>query len=126
MKRVVFAVFLLVFLIGFNFFCLGKINESKETTITNLSFILSSIDAGDSEKILSECKNFAVFWEEEHGFLGMIVRHELLDQITASAAKLFPLAKHEEYGELSSEVCRCIVLIEEIWDSERPVLRNIL
>lgn len=126
MKRVVFAVFLLVFLIGFNFFCLGKINESKETTKTNLSFILSSIDASNSEKILSECEKFAVFWEDEHGFLGIIVRHELLDQISASAAKLAPLAKHKEYGELSSEVCRCMVLIEEVWDSERPILRNIL
>ena len=31
-----------------------------------------------------------------------------------------------ETGELASEISRCKILIEEIYDSERPLLRNIL
>ena len=126
MKRVIFAVVLMILLIGFNPFCFFKTAEIRNEVSEKLEFLQYSVTEGNSEKILSECEKFTDYWLSEHNYLGIIVRHELPDQITFSVSKLVPLAKHGEYGELSAEINRCLILMYEILDSEQPVLRNIL
>lgn len=126
MKRVVFAVTLLVLVIAFNCFCLFTITKTKDEATEKLIFLEYTVSVGNAEKTALECEKFSEYWLSAHHTLGRIVRHELLDQATASAARFVPLAKYGEYGELASEISKCRLLLEEIWDSERPLLRNIL
>lgn len=82
----------------------------------------------ESEKTLetaAECEKFAEAWLNEHHILCRIVRHEPLEHVTATAVGLAPLSRYGEKGELSAEILRCRIMIEEIWDSERPLFRNI-
>ena len=125
MKRVVFSVILLFALIGFNFFCLFSVKKIKNEATEKLDSIEFYALAEDFEKTASECENFTEYWLSEHHTLCLIVRHDLLDQVTISVSRFVPLAKFGETGELSAEILRSKILIEEIWDSERPLLRNI-
>lgn len=125
MKRVVFAVVLLIFLIGFNSFCLSAVSDINERVSDKLDSLQKTIENESNEQILTECEDFTEYWLSEHHILCMIVRHELLDQTTISVSRFVPLAKYDEKGELASEINRCKLLMEEIWDSERPVPRNI-
>lgn len=125
MKRFIFAVILLIFVIVFNCTCLETIRKTKESLITELDSIYLSAAEGNNEKTALECEEFAKRWLSEHHILCRIVRHEPLEQITSVAVGLAPLARFGETGELYSEILRCRVLIGEIWDSERPLFRNI-
>ncbi len=126
MKRIIFAVVLLVFLIIFNTTCFFTISSIKTESIEKLDSIYENIANGNYEKTAYECRSFNEYWLSGHHVLNLIVRHDLLDQTSASVAKLVPLSEFGEWGILASEVLRCKVTIEEIWDSERPLLRNIL
>ena len=126
MKRVVFAGVLLVFLIGFNLFCLKTVTEIKEGVFERIDFLKYTIKTEDSEKIASECEEFTEYWLSRQHILCRIVRHELLDETAIAVSRFSSLAQYGEYGELSAEADRCRILMEEIWDSELPLLRNIL
>ena len=125
MKRVVFAAVLLAALIGFNFFCLGTLEKIKDEATEKLGELYLCAEGGNLLKTASECEKFADYWHGKHHVLSRIVRHELLDQTAMSVSRFVPLAKFGETGELASEINRCRFLIEEIWDSEIPFLRNI-
>lgn len=126
MKRVVFAGVLLVFLIGFNLFCLKTVTEIKNCVFERIDFLKYTIKTEDSEKIASECEKFTEYWLSRQHILCRIVRHELLDETAIAVSRFSSLAQYGEYGELSAEADRCRILMEEIWDSELPLLRNIL
>ncbi|MBQ8789032.1 MAG: DUF4363 family protein [Oscillospiraceae bacterium] len=125
MKRVIFAAILLALLIGFNCFCLITIRETKNEATEKLDTLQSFLESENIDKTASECEKFADYWHGKHHVLSRIVRHELLDQTAMSVSRFVPLAKFGETGELASEINRCKFLLEEIYDSERPFLRNI-
>ncbi len=125
MKRFVFASALFAGLICFNIFCLCVVSEIKSEATGKLDLLYASVLEENFEKTLSECEKFTGYWLSEHHVLSQIVRHDLLDKTTVAVSGLVPLAQFHEYGELASEINRCKILIEEIWDSEIPYLRNI-
>ena len=125
MKRVVFAAVLIVVLLSFNTFCLFTIGKIKNEATIKLEELYEHAFSENAEKIAEECEKFTEYWLSEHHTLCLIVRHDLLDQVTISVSRFVPLAKFGETGELSAEILRSKILIEEIWDSERPLLRNI-
>lgn len=126
MKRIVFAFVLMFLLIGFNFFCFYTVSKIGAEASEKLDYIYRTLESGDMEETAEECENFTDYWLSKQHILSLIVRHNLLEQTTSSVARFVPLARFGEEGELASEINRCRILIEEIWDSERPLLRNIL
>lgn len=122
MKRVVFAALLLAAVIVLNSFCLHVVKETKDSMISRLDE-LSDI-AGTPEAAETASK-IIDYWIDTHHVLCRIVRHKLLEQVTISVSRLESLAKYGETGLLSAEISNCRILVEEIWDSERPILRNI-
>ncbi|MBQ2898289.1 MAG: DUF4363 family protein [Oscillospiraceae bacterium] len=125
MKRVVFASVLMLILLAFNVFCLFTIGKIKNEATEKLDFLYKVAASGNGGKIAEECEKFTGYWLSEHHVLCLIVRHDLLDQVTIAVSRFVPLAEYGETGELSAEILRSKILIEEIWDSERPLLRNI-
>ena len=126
MKRVVFAAALLFLLICFNFFCLFSVKKIKNEATEKLDSIEFYALAEDFEKTALECENFTEYWLSEHHVLCLLVRHDLIDQITISVSSFVPLAMFGKSGELVAEIFECRTLFEEIFDSEIPYLRNIL
>ena len=122
MKRVVFAALLLVVVIVLNAFCLYVVKETKESMISRLDE-LSAI--ANTQKAAETASEITDYWIDTHHILCRIVRHKLLEQVTISVSRLEPLARYGETGLLSAEISNCRLLVEEIWDSERPILRNI-
>ena len=126
MKRIIFAFALMFFLIGFNLFCFYLVSEIGAEASEKLGNIYEILESRNTRKAAEECEKFTAYWLSKQHILSLIVRHNLLDQTTSSVACFVPLAKFGETGKLASEINRCRVLIEEIRDSERPLLRNIL
>lgn len=125
MKRVVFAFVLFSVLIGFNFLCLDYIKKTKNEAIEKLDVLYNIISVDTSEKSASECEKFTEYWFSKQHVLCFFVRHDLLDKATFSVSRFVPLSKFGEKGELASEITCCRFIVEELWDSERPLFRNI-
>ncbi len=125
MKRIIFAFALMFFLIGFNLFCFYTVLKISAEATEKLDRIYEILESENAFKTAEECEKFTDYWLSKQHILSLIVRHNLLEQTTSSVACFVPLAKFGETGKLASEINRCRVLIEEILDSERPLLRNI-
>ena len=124
MKRVVFAAALLAAVIAFNCFCIKTVSDIKNDVTEKLDALY--ISAGKNpEESASLCEEFTGYWIEKSHTLCRIVRHDLVDQVTIAVARFAPLAEYGETGELSAEILRCKILLEEIHGSEMPHLRNI-
>ena len=126
MKRFCFALILFIFLIFFNFFCLCVIKNITTEAIGKLDFIYENLCGNNIEKSAEECEKLKELWSKKHTVLSLVVRHDMLDQATVSVSKFIPLITFGEYGELASEIKLCRSILEEILDSEKPLLRNIL
>ena len=125
MKRVILAAVLLGLVVGFNIYCLDSVTKTKDEVYKNIEDISASLSANDLEKAASECEEFAEYWLSESRSICRVVRHELIDRMTASVSRLSALAEYGELGELSAELDQCRTVMGEIWDSERPFLGNI-
>ena len=125
LKRVILASSMLLGVVIFNLFCVNIIINIKTEFGEKLDLIEASVTEENSQKTAQECEKFTQFWLEKEEVLCRIVRYEPLEEITVAAARLIPLAEFEEYGELSAEILRCRILMDEIYESERPSLRNI-
>ena len=126
MKRVVFAAVLIVVLLSFNTFCLFTIGKIKNEATIKLEELYEHACFESPDKLTAKCEKFTEYWLSEHHTLCLIVRHDLLDQVTISVSRFVPLAKFGEKSELACEITECKILFEEILDSEIPYLRNIL
>lgn len=116
----------MVTVIVFNCLSLNAVYESKNRVIMRLDELSETLlEYGTDEKTVKKAAEFEKFWTDEHRLLCRLVRHELLDRITVSAAMLPSLAFSGESGALLAEISSCKVLMEEIYDSERPLFRNI-
>ena len=114
-------------IIIFNIMCFGIVTNTKNSVIMRLDELYSaSFEGGFNSKTAAEkSKDFSAYWDSEHDLLERIVRHELLEQVTESVSKLYPLALYGEAADFYAELSVCKVLIEEIWESERPTIKNI-
>lgn len=124
MKRVIFAAVLLAAVIILNIFCIATVTDIQNEVTEKLDHLYVSA-AKNPEETAALCEEFTGYWIEQSHVLCRIVRHDLLDQITIAVARFAPLAEYGEIGELSAEILRCKILMEEIRESEIPYLRNI-
>ncbi len=125
MKRVILAVVLMAAVVAFNIFSICYVTGAKNEITKKLDFLYETAAEGNAPKTAEECEKFTEYWLQKHHGLSRIVRHDLIDQITIGVSRLAPLAQYGETGELSSEILRCKILTEQLWDSEMPFLRNI-
>ena len=65
-------------------------------------------------------------WDEEENRLIRYVRHTDLDSISSRMARLPYLVKYKDPAEFLSEVSQIRYLILHLWESELPLMRNIL
>lgn len=126
MKRFVFAAALMAMLLIFNFYCLSTVKTARDELLAELDFLQYAASTKEPEETALECRKFAENWFLKEHILRLIIRHEALDRASASISRFEPFAKFGEYAELSAEINSCKTIINEMYDSEVPFLRNIL
>ena len=66
------------------------------------------------------------YWPDREQQLVRLLHHTSLDAITTSLARLPALLEYEDLGPFLAEVNQISTLIEHIWDSELPLIRNLI
>lgn len=126
MARVTLAAILLAAMVGMSGWGLHTLEKNKDILLSEMEELLALAEEGDNEKTAEAAAILAADWIERHHTLCRIVRHTQLDQVTLAVARLEKLAEHGEIGEMTAEIDRCMILLDDIYDSELPLLRNIV
>ncbi len=126
MARVALAAILLAVMVGMSGWGLHSLEKNKDILLSEMEELSVLAEEGDNEKTAEAAAILAADWIERHHTLCRIVRHTQLDQVTLAVARLEKLAEHGEIGEMTAEIDRCMILLDDIYDSELPLLRNIV
>lgn len=125
MKRMWIAIGLIGAVIIVSIVCLlslSTIQKELDEKLEALSDLGTVVSPEETAKAANELSSL---WHKRLAVLCRIVRHTQLDQVTMAIARLEPLALYGEEGEFAAEILRCRILLEEIVDSEKPLIRNI-
>jgi hypothetical protein len=126
MARVALAAALLVVMIGMSGWGLHTLEKNTDILLSEMEDLSVLAEEGDNKKTAEAAAILIADWIKRHQTLCRIVRHTQLDQVTLAVARLEKLAEHGDIGELTAEIDRCRILLEDIYDSELPLPRNIV
>ena len=125
MKRMWIAIGLIGAVIILSTVCLLSLSTAQKELDGELEKLSVLSTAASSEETARAAGELGSLWHKRLSVLCRIVRHTQLDQVTMAIARLEPLALYGEKGEFAAEILRCRILLEEIVDSEKPLIRNI-
>ncbi len=125
MKRLWISIALFAAVVATSCVCLFYLTNLKNDFSKDFDELYELNAAGDNEKTAAAAKELTEKWMDKLHVFCRIVRHTQLDHVTLAVAKFESLAKYGENGELAAEIDRCKILLEDIWDSELPLFRNI-
>lgn len=126
MKRIYIAVLLLIAILGTASYSLFKIHSFKEEAVTILNEVKYKAESGSIEDATALACEFQQLWKITEKSMIRYVRHEPLDRIAGLAARLPYLGKYEDVSQLLAQTSELISAVENLWDNELPVLRNLL
>lgn len=101
-------------------------HQVKEALGTRLEAAETAALAGEADKAEVAAEELLDFWEEREKTLLLYIRHDELDEIERSISELKYLIKLGDTAEFCSKLDQTHALIEHVWLSELPLLRNIL
>ena len=125
MKRMWIAVILIAAVLAVSTVCLLSLSTIQRELDEELAMLSDLSTVSSPEETAKAAKELSSVWRKRLNTLCRIVRHTQLDQVTMAIARLEPLALYGEKGEFAAEILRCRILLEEIVDSEKPLIRNI-
>ena len=106
-------------------FCLFTLTNFKNEFDKEFDTLYEMTINGNIENATEYSKYVTEKWLDKHHTICQIVRHTQMDQVTLAVSRLESLALYNESGELAAEIMRCKILLDEIWESELPTLKNI-
>lgn len=126
MKRFVIAVAIMCSMLAVSGMVLYGLYQVKEEMISSLDELTQLVEAKEYDRAYELSQKLFHRWDEEENRLIRYVRHTDLDGISSRMARLPYLVKYKDPAEFLSEVNQIRYLILHLWESELPLVRNIL
>ena len=82
--------------------------------------------AGDIERATTEAETIQKKWDKNEKRLLLYMKHNELDSIKQAIAELKFLIQYRDTAEFCAKINEALTMIEHIWESELPTLKNIL
>lgn len=126
MKRVIVAVTLIVLILAGSIWGLILLKGYATDISQQIDAVLEAVQSGDRNDYVAKAILLNRHWHEMEGTLVRYIRHNQIDDITGVMARIVYLAQYDDLSELAAELHRAKVLMQEVWYSETPRLKNIL
>ncbi len=126
MKRVIFAVLLLLFI------CIGCIvsitmqHAVIEEFLTKTEQMEALFKQGDVAGATAVAEAFTADYRDKTRFFSMFLPHVMLTEVEKSVVSLPSILTHGEHKDFVAEVHRCRLLLQKMHDLEIPTLQNVL
>lgn len=126
MKHLIYSVAVLMTVTVFcaaNTIYMGRIVDETSGHISNA---ITLAEDGKWNEAQEQCSQASEYWTSKEKYLGMVLNHNISDQITEGLPSLDKLAKWQEIGEFTSQAAEMLTYLEHIKSMESPKLSNIL
>ncbi len=126
MKRVIFAVLLLLFI------CIGCIvsitmqHAVIEEFMTKTEQMEVLFKQGDVAGAVTIAEAFTADYRDKTRYFSMFLPHTMLTEVEKSVVSLPAILAHGEHKDFVAEVRRCRLLLQKMHDLEVPTLQNVL
>lgn len=124
MKRLLTVGVLFLLTLGVCIVSLIVVQKKGENFEMKLENIKQSAENGE-EKAAELITSFNEEWHKTEPILSRFMRGDRLEELTAIFARLGPLLEYGDRAEFFAEINRGKILLEHIWITERPHLKNI-
>lgn len=126
MKRIVVALILLLSAISVSVWSNISFENRMEEFSYSLKNLISYSENSNDEKLEEETRKVVDAWHDSSAFLHSLVAHEGMDELEKSITSLPLLLEHSDREEFVDECIKAVNQIENLIDSERLNIGNIL
>lgn len=102
-----------------NLFILYK---TKNDTINLINCIIEDIDNSEIQKANDKKSELFTKWHNDKKFLSLFIKQNILDEVSTQIGSLYEIEEQSFKGQLYI----IKIIINDIFDDELPLLRNIL
>ncbi|WP_270739869.1 DUF4363 family protein [Massilioclostridium coli] len=102
---------------------LNFVTDQVEEYTTNIQ---TALDQNNITKAQELNYQLSGFWERQHRYLTLYIRHNNIDEISKTISELEQYLQRTDYAEFSSRLSYIQQLILDIRDAEIPTLFNLL
>lgn len=126
MKRVIAAVLLLGVAVGVSVWT-NYVFESKMNSLASmLDIIIDCTETADDHELIEKTEKLIAQWHESSGILHSLVMHEGMDDVEENITALPHILEHSDREEFRNKCIEAINQIENLLNSEKLKLENIL
>ncbi len=126
MKRFVATIVIFFILIIMSCLSLAFVITNEKVLESDLNEMIELAEQSNMSGAIEKASEFLKKWENLEQYMIMMVRHNMIDEITIRSSKLTTYAKYSNRGEFISEVKAIKTLLKHISDDEKPLLHNFL
>lgn len=126
MKRVIASIGILVAILGLSIFGLVKVTQYCDTSLALLNEAEEAAKAQNFEEAVRIIEELENTWNKQEDTLSVFVRHHEIDGITENLFGLKSFANYSDAGEFLSQAEKTARLIQRLYFSEIPSIKNIL
>jgi len=102
---------------------LKNVTSAMSETLNSAQMLAQSGDINGAVKMVDKFNNQ---WDKYKGVIATFIKHNELDIVNLSAAKLKPLIKNDSKGDFLAECESLKVQLHHIWETEKFSVDNIL
>ncbi len=126
MKRLYICLAVIAAITGICIFSMHRISEIKDRVEDYSNAVFTAMEEENYEKTLASVGELTDYWMEQNTVLVRYVRHAQVDDISKGISRLESLARYQVYPDLAAELSAILWQMEQIWDSERVHIRNVM
>ena len=126
MKRLFIAVAIVLMIIASSLWSLWQFSRLREEAEPLFSTMEQAAQRSDTFAAMDASEQFLLLWQHYEQKLIPFVRQDPLEIIGGCAARLPALAEHKDQAEFAATVRELRYRMEELWNSELPLLQNLI
>ena len=126
MKRLMIAVLIVCIILISGIWSLWQFSLLKEKAIPIFDQMEEAAKQENFSAATVAAQQFLELWLSYEGKLIPFVRRDPLEAIGSCAARLPSLSEHEDVADYAAAVQELRYRFEELWESEIPMLRNLI
>lgn len=126
MKQILISAGILLVCLAFSLISLFVILDVCNQTSNLLEQSLSSASAEDFQVAEQTLRQAEQAWREKENFLGIVLRHDDMDEILTVFSELKQYAQVEDLDDYRANCAKLLAAIDHVRQTEKPKLPNIL
>lgn len=127
MNRMGLVSIIIAFILALCAFSMINLYQTKNDLLEQIEQIETALsNPTDYQYILDKTQALANSWEEAENHMMRFIRNNEIDNTSVIISEAISFAKNKEYHLLDASLKKLSHLISHIWQTELPILQNLL